>query len=135
MITPTAPDTMRVTGVFAPESGKLTNVSFKSYFATREEAAAFAARFPKSVRAHSYGLSGAPGLAGVAEISLRFTPNKTTGAKNDASIARYAAVMRATRKLGIRLVEGPQVYSSQFPDLDSIDRAVTQLSKTPSVQH
>lgn len=134
MITPTAPDTMHVIGLFSRESGELTGVSFKAYFATREEAATFAARFPKSVRARSTGLSGAPGVTGIAEISLSFTPNKATGAKNDASISRYVAVMRALRRLGIRLVDGPQIYGNQLPDLSSIDRAVTELSKTPPAQ-
>ena len=134
MAMPTAPNTMHVIGLFSRESGKLTSVSFKAYFTTREEAAAFASRFPKSVRANSTGLSGAPGVAGIAEISLSFTPNKATGAKNDAAIFRYAAVMRALRKLGIRLVDGPQIYSNQLPDLSSIDHAVTELSKTPPAQ-
>jgi hypothetical protein len=131
MITPTTPDTMHVIGLFSHESGKLTNVSFKAYFATREEAAAFAARFPKSVQARCGGLSGAPGVTGIVEISLSFTPNKATGAKNDASLSRYATVMRAVGRLGIRLVEGPQIYGNQLPDLSSIDHAVTELSKTP----
>jgi hypothetical protein len=125
---------MHVIGLFSPESGKLTSVSFTAYFATREEAAAFAARFPKSVRASSTGLSGAPGVTGIAKISLSFTPNKATGAKNDASISRYAAVMRAVRRLNIRLIDGPQLYSNQLPDLSTIDRAVTALSRTPSTQ-
>jgi hypothetical protein len=132
MTSPTAPDTMHVIGLFSPENGKLAGVSFKAYFATREEAAAFAARFPKSVQARYTVLSGAPGVAGIVEISLSFTPNKATGAKNDASISRYAAVMRAVRKLGIHLMDGPQIYSNQLPDLSSIDQAVTALSKTPS---
>jgi len=125
---------MRVIGVGLPESGRLTGVSFKAYFATREEASAFAARFPKSARARSVGLSGVPGVTGIAEISLSFSPNKATGAKNDASIARYAAVLRAVNKLGIHLVDGPQIYSNQLPDLAAIDRAVTELSKTPPAQ-
>jgi len=132
MITPTAPDTMHVIGLFSRENGKLTGVSFKAYFATREEATAFAARFPKGVRARHYGLGGAPGVTSVVEIGLSFAPNKATGTKNDASISRYAAVMRAVRKLGIRLVDGPQIYSNQLPDLGSIDRAVTELGKTPT---
>ena len=134
MTSPTPPDTLLVTGVISPESGKLTGVSFRAYFATRQEAAAFVARFPKSVRAQSMGLSGAPGVTGIAEISLNFSPNKATGAKNDASIARYAAVMRAVNKLGIRLVDRPQSYSNQLPDLAAIAQAVTELNKTPSAQ-
>ena len=134
MTTPTAPNTMLVVGFFAPASGKLTSVSFKAYFATREEAAAFAARFPKGVRAHSGGLSGAPGVTGFTEIGISFTSNKATGARNDASIGRYAAVMRAVKKLGIQLVDGPQYARNQLPDLVAIDRAVTDLSKTPPAQ-
>lgn len=134
MISPTAPDTMHVIGLFARENGKLASVLFRAYFATREEAAAFAARFPKSVRAHSFGLSGAPGVTSIVEISLSFTPNKATGAKNDAAISRYAAVKRAVQRLDIRLVDGPQIYSNQLPDFSSIDRAVTELNKTPSAQ-
>jgi hypothetical protein len=134
MTTPTAPNTLLVNGFFAPESGKLTSVYFKAYFATREEAAAFAARFPKGVRAHSGGLGGAPGVAAFAEISLSFASNKATGARNDASIGRYAAVMRAVKKLGIRLVDGPQFARNQLPNLVAIDRAVADLSKTPPAQ-
>lgn len=134
MITPTPPNTMHVIGTFSIDSGKLSGVSFKAYFATREEAAAFAARFPKGVRALSTGLSGAPGVTGAAEINLSFAPNKATGTKNDASIARYAAVMRAVKKLGIRLVDGPQIFSNQLPDLAAIDRAIADLSKTSPAQ-
>jgi hypothetical protein len=86
---------------------------------------------PKSVQAR---YSGAPGVTSLVEISLSFTPNKATGAKNDASISRYAAVMRAVRRLGIHLVDGPQIYSNQLPDLSAIDHAVTELSKTPPAQ-
>lgn len=134
MTTRTAPDTLRVIGTVSSESGKLADVSFAAYFATREEAAAFAARFPKSVRARSVGLSGAPGVTGIVEISLSFGPTRATGTKNDASIARYAAVMRAVKKLGIRLVDGPQIYSNQLPDLAAIARAVAALDRTPSAQ-
>lgn len=134
MIVLTPPDTLRVIGTFSLDSGKLSGVSFEAYFATREEAASFAAKFPKGVRASSTGLSGAPGVTGIARISLSFSSNKATGAKNDASIARYAAVMRAVKKLGIRLVDGPQIYSNQLPDLAAIDRAVSAIAKTPAAQ-
>ena len=105
MITPTAPDTMLVIGTLSSD-GKLSDVLFDAYFATLKEAAAFASRFPKSVRARSHGLGGAPGVTGIAEIRLSFTPNLATGAKNDASLSRYTVVMRALRRLGIRLVDG-----------------------------
>lgn len=130
---PTPPDTLQVIGLI-DQHGRLSGVTFTSYFATRQEATAFAARFPKSVRARSVGLSGAPRVTGFTEISLSFSPNKATGAKNDASIARYAAVMRAVGKLGIRLVDGPQIYRNQLPDLAAIDRAVVALDKTPAAQ-
>lgn len=134
MTTPTAPNTMLVTGFFVPASGKLTSVSFRAYFATPEEAAAFAARFPKGVRARSWRLGGAPGVTGIAGIDLSFTSNKATGARNDASIKRYDAVKRAVEKLGIHLVDGPQYASNQLPDLAAIDRAVADLSKTSPAQ-
>lgn len=130
--TRTAPNTMLVIGTH--HGGKLTGVSFKAYFATSQEAAAFAARFPKGVRAYSTGLSGAPGVTGIAGINLSFTSNKATGAKNDASIKRYAAVKRAADKLGIQLVDGPQIYTNQLPDLAAIDRAVADLSKSSPAQ-
>lgn len=125
---------MQVTGFFSPERGQLSSVGFDAYFATREEATAFAAKFPKSIRAYSTGLGGVPGVTGIAQISIHFTPNKATGAKNDASIARYAAVMRAVKKLGIQLVDGPQMAKNQLPDLAAIDQAVADLSKTSSAQ-
>lgn len=125
---------MQVTGYYSTESGQLSSVGFDAYFATREQAAAFAAKFPKSVRAYSTSLGGAPGVTGIAQISIRFTPTKATGAKNDASIARYAAVMRAVKKLGIQLVDGPQMAKNQLPDLPAIDRAVADLGRTSPAQ-
>lgn len=125
---------MLVVGLISPQTGKLTSVSFKAYLATYKEAAAFAARFPKSARANSYTVGGAPGIAGAVEISFSFSPNKVTGAKNDAAISRYAAVKRAATKLGIHLIDSPQIFSNQLPDLSAIDRAVTELNKTPSAQ-
>ena len=131
---PTPPDTMQVIGFFAPENGRLTSVVFAAYFASPEEVAAFASRFPKGVRARQIRLGGVPGIHSLVEISLSFSANKATGAKNDASLARYAAVLRAVKKLDIRLVDGPQIARNQLPDLAAIDRAVSALHKTPATQ-
>jgi hypothetical protein len=42
--------------------------------------------------------------------------------------------MRAVKKLGIRLVAAPQIYSNQLPDLAAIDQAVVEQTKTPAAQ-
>ena len=117
---------MAIVGFFNPTSGALTSVGFDAKFTTYEDALAFAACFPKSVRARAYRISGGRYPAGV-RIDLQFAANRATGARNDASIKRYGAVMRALAALHIQVIDGPQFARNQLPDKEAIAAAVVAL--------
>lgn len=79
------------------------SVEFVKYFETADEAAVFAAQFPKSQRIKTSTLTGSQWKLFSARVQFRFQTNGVTGAKNETSIKRFASFAKTVEKLGLEI--------------------------------
>jgi hypothetical protein len=76
-------------------------------FATREEAEAWAAQFPKAVRFYVTTLSYSDGRAMTYHArtgSVRLTADAVNGGVNETGVRRYRSAIRTAAKLGLDVV-------------------------------
>lgn len=76
-------------------------VSVNQTFATREEADAFVAQFPKSAKWGVCSFSGRGWTQFSVKTRFNLTANGVTGAKNETAIKRFRALEKKLAKLGL----------------------------------
>lgn len=87
-------------------------------FATREEAAAFVAQFPKSQRVYASTCSGLNMVTKkswetyTGNVDFSFTANGTTGAKNESAIKRFRAFEKTLAKLGLAVTWDAKAFGN-----------------------
>lgn len=109
---------------FLAEAFAYTNgdarVGVAKYFETDDQAAEFAAQFPKSYGIKLSHLSGGSRPAwrlAAVRATFRFQSNGSTGEKNETAIRRFLAFERKCRALGVKIDYDTSFYTN------SIDRA------------
>lgn len=120
----TAPGTIQMAAITVPGMGSDLPVGafrMDAAFATRAEAEAFAALFPKYVRAEVRGFTTDPRPVSVTfeavSVDLNLAADDCNGGKNETAIKRYRAVVRTLAKHGLEATwtetHGHYNYASQ----------------------
>ena len=81
-------------------------------FDTPQDAAAFAARFPKAAKLtapslNGYTVVGRPGHPerGMIRVHVKLTADGVNGGVNETGLRRLATIRRAAAKLGVEVIE------------------------------
>lgn len=82
--------------------GSLASARFWMDFDSEAQAVEFAAKFPKAVRVSGFAANWPAGIRGMARVDFNFTPSKSAGAKNEASLKRIRKFFTACAAMGVR---------------------------------
>jgi hypothetical protein len=97
-------------------------ISISTLAADRDEAEAFVAKFPKSVKlgVSVFGNSGNHARMGFVQQSIKLSANGVHGEKNETGIKRYYTFKKACAKLGITIVMNTHSANS-YESLEALE--------------
>lgn len=92
---------MVVTALKSTLDGSLASARFSADFDSEAQAIEFAAKFPKAIRVSGFAAHSAGGIRGMVRVDFDFTPSKSAGAKNEASLKRIRKFFTACAAMGV----------------------------------
>lgn len=125
MSTPTTFPTFRLVAMHDGRDtvGAPSGAGLAAVVATKEDAQAIAAMFPKSVRAFGCSLSNSDEGSGHVSVEVNLKATKVTGSVNEAGIKRLASALRTIERNG-GAVEYAAPYTNSYATRDDVRDAL-----------